>query len=68
MIGTRDSFRVKLAILTSLGCEFDKVKFLELYASNRGFQVGAFVDFEEALYWLVASDETPDAKLSGAET
>src|SRR5262249_54867417 len=33
MIDNRDSFRSKLAILTSLGCEqFDKVKFLVLYA------------------------------------
>jgi len=68
MIGNRDSFRAKLAILTSLGCQFDKVKFLELYAGNRGFQVGAFVDFEEALYWLVVHNETLDASLSGAET
>jgi len=54
MIDNRDSFRSKLAILTSLGCEqFDKVKFLVLYAASRGFHVGAFVEYEEALYWLV---------------
>jgi hypothetical protein len=67
LIGNRDSFRSKLAILTPLGCEFDKVKFLELYAGNRGFQVGAFVDFEEALYWLVAPHEKPNHRLSESE-
>ena len=67
MIDNRDSFRSKLAIVPSPGCQFDKAKFMELYAGNRGFQVGAFVDFEEALYWLVAPVETPGAKLSEAE-
>jgi hypothetical protein len=63
IIDNRDSFRAKLAILTSLDRQFDKVKFLELYAGNRGFQIGAFVDFEEALYWLVAPIEMPGFEL-----
>jgi hypothetical protein len=54
MIDCRDSFRSKLAILTTPGRRFDKAKFLEQYAGNSGFQVGAFVDFEEALLWLMA--------------
>ena len=67
MIDKRDSFRSKLAIVPSPGCQFDKAKFMELYAGNRGFQVGAFVDFEEALYWLVAPAEAPGVRLSEAE-
>jgi len=55
MIENRDSFREKLAILTSFGRQFDNAKFMELYAGNRGFRVGAFDYFEEALNWLVAS-------------
>ena len=62
MIENRDSFRSRLAILTSLGHQFDNAKFMELYAGNRGFRVGAFEDFEEALNWLAASVEMPDAE------
>src|SRR5262245_35970790 len=35
MIDNRESFRSKLAVLTSLGRQFDNVKFMELYAGNR---------------------------------
>ena len=56
MIDNRDSFRSKLAILTVPGQRFDTAKFMELYADNRGFRVAAFEDFEEALYWLAASE------------
>ena len=62
MIETRDSFRSKLAILTLPGHRFDNAKFMELYADNRGFLVGAFKDFEEALNWLVEPVEISDAK------
>ena len=52
MIDNRDSFSSKLAILTVPGQRFDKAKFMELYAGNRGFSVAAFEYFEEALNWL----------------
>jgi hypothetical protein len=39
------------------GERFDDAKFMELYAGNRGFQVGAFNDFEEAMDWLMTSSE-----------
>jgi hypothetical protein len=58
MIEHRDSFRAKLAILARPGLDFDQAKFMELYASNRGFQVAAFTDFEEAIDWLMASTES----------
>jgi hypothetical protein len=57
MIEHRDSFRSKLAILTRPGIGFDHAKFMELYANNRGFQVAAFTDFEEAIGWLMALTE-----------
>lgn len=57
MIEHRDSFRSKLAILTHPGPGFDDAKFMELYAGNRGFRVGAFKDFEEAINWLMTSNE-----------
>jgi hypothetical protein len=57
MIEHRESFRSKLAILTSHGRQFDNAEFMELYAGNRGFQVGAFNDFEEAMNWLTTSNE-----------
>jgi len=61
MIENRNSFRSKLAILTSLGRQSDNAKFMALYAGNRGFQVGAFCDFEEAINWLTVSTELQDA-------
>jgi hypothetical protein len=57
MIERRESFRSKVAILTSPGHQFDNAKFMELYAGNRGFQVGAFSDFEEAMNWQMTSNE-----------
>src|SRR5262249_54587835 len=57
MIEHRDSFRSKLAVLALPGLHFDHAKFMELYANNRGFQVAAFKDFEEAINWLMTSSE-----------
>jgi hypothetical protein len=57
MIDHRESFRSRLAILIEPGERFDDAKFMELYAGNRGFQIGAFNDFEEAMGWLVTSSE-----------
>jgi hypothetical protein len=49
-------------ILTSKGRQFDNAKFMELYAGNRGFRVGAFNEFEEAINWLTGSAEAVDAE------
>jgi hypothetical protein len=61
IIENRDSFRSKLVILTSHGRQFDNAKFMALYAGNRGLQVGAFNEFEEAISWLMVSADAPDA-------
>ncbi|HZF41631.1 MAG TPA: hypothetical protein VE715_22620 [Blastocatellia bacterium] len=65
MLEHRDSFRSKLAILALPGLGFDHAKFLELYATNRGFHVAAFMDFEEAMNWLMASTELTSELPSG---
>jgi hypothetical protein len=54
-----DSFRSKIAILTTPGIKFENAQFGALYASNRGFQMAAFTDFEETINWLTASSEAP---------
>ncbi len=48
----RKAFRKKIAILLGPGHDFDKARFLEMCAGNRGFNVNAFGDFEEAITWL----------------
>src|SRR5258706_12753079 len=59
MIDYRDSFRNKIAILTSRDALFELAKFMELYAQNRWFQFAAFDIFEEAINWLSTSTEVP---------
>jgi hypothetical protein len=56
MIEHRESFRSKLAILNRPESTLEVAKFMELYAGNRGFQVGAFNDFEKAMNWLMTSN------------
>jgi hypothetical protein len=57
MIEQRESFRSKVAILNRPESTLELAKFMELYAGNRGFQVGAFNDFEEAMTWLMTSND-----------
>jgi hypothetical protein len=57
MVEHRDSFRSKLAVLARPGLGLDHAKFMELYATNRGFQVAAFSEFEDAINWLTSSTE-----------
>ena len=59
LIEHRDSFRSKIAILTTPGVKFENAKFAALYANNRGFQVAAFTDFEETINWMMTSSEAP---------
>jgi hypothetical protein len=59
LIEHRDSFRSKIAIMTTPGVKLENAKFAALYANNRGFQVAAFTDFEEAINWLMVSYEVP---------
>ncbi|WP_173051032.1 hypothetical protein [Nitrospira sp. KM1] len=56
-LGVSREYRV--AILNLPKDDFDRGAFLELCASNRGYQLRAFRDFEEAFKWLT-SDETAE--------
>jgi hypothetical protein len=57
VIENRDSFRSKIAILTTPGVKFENMQFVVLYAVNRGFNMAAFTDFEETIDWLMSSSE-----------
>jgi len=54
-LGLSREYRV--AVLNRPKDDFDRMAFLELCATNRGYQVRAFRDFEEAFSWLTAGDE-----------
>ena len=49
----RQAFRKKIAVLASAQHDLDKGHFLKLCASNRGFNVNVFEDFEECITWLI---------------
>ncbi|HMQ78228.1 MAG TPA: hypothetical protein PKE39_05500 [Ignavibacteria bacterium] len=53
----RQAFRKKIAILLGSQHDIDKARFLEMCASNRGYNVNAFDDFEEAVNWLMCEDD-----------
>ena len=49
----RQSFRNNIAILIGSQHDIDKARFLEMCASNSGFSVNVFTDFEESVNWLM---------------
>lgn len=53
----RQAFRKKIAILLGAQHDFDKARFLEMCASNRGYNVNAFNDFEESVNWLMCEED-----------
>ena len=53
----RDSFAGKLAILLAPEASFERAASMELYANNRGFQVGVFMEFEAAIHWITIAQE-----------
>jgi hypothetical protein len=48
-----ETFKRKTAILLREDGNFEKMRFLELCAFNRGFKINPFMDFEEAIMWLL---------------
>jgi hypothetical protein len=52
-----DTFRRKVGLLVFPGDSFSSAEFFETCSHNRGFSVEAFVDFESALRWLLATDD-----------
>ena len=51
-MGTED----RIAILNRPKDDFDRGAFLELCATNRGYQLRAFRDFESAFTWLTSEE------------
>ena len=49
----------KIAILRHHTDGFDRARFFQLLANDRGFAVGAFEDFEAAFGWLYGDDTKP---------
>lgn len=47
----------KIAIVYRPDDDFDRAKFFEFYARDKGYQVGAFQIFEEAVAWLYPPDD-----------
>ena len=60
-----DAFRGKLAVLDTDQPGFEKVQFFQASATERGFQVRAFLEFEAAVRWLQQSS-TLDAPTGDA--
>ena len=59
VLGHAGSWRTwKIAMVYRPKDEFDRAKFFELCAQNRGFQVGAFQEFEAAVAWLYPPHES----------
>jgi len=56
----------RIAILNAPKDNFDRAAFLETCATNRGFAIRAFRDFEKALYWL-AEDWAEPAEAAGGK-
>ena len=48
----------RIAILNRPKDEFDRGAFLELCATNRGYQLRAFRDFEKAFTWLTSEESS----------
>jgi len=48
-----ETFKRKTAILVREDGNFEKMRFFELCAFNRGFKINTFTDFEEAIMWLL---------------
>jgi hypothetical protein len=64
LVAHHEAFREKLAILVRPGISFDQAEFFETCAHNRGFNVDAFCDFEDAINWLFPSTDTSKEKQS----
>ena len=59
-LGVSRGYRV--AVLNRPKDDFDRVAFLELCATNRGYQLKAFRDLEAAFTWLTAEQPSSEAE------
>ena len=51
----------RVAVLNRPKDNFDRAAFLELCATNRGYQLRAFREFEEAFAWLTSEQASSEA-------
>jgi hypothetical protein len=69
-LGTSDIYRLaeslathsdlhtsKIAVLALPGAEFDHAQFLEICSKNRGMNVDAFTNFEDAIHWFFTEED-----------
>lgn len=54
-----DTFRRKVALLVLPGVNFDRARFFETTSHNRGFSVNAFMDYENAIRWILSAEDLP---------
>jgi hypothetical protein len=66
-LGVSREHRVAL-LLQPPQADFDRGAFLELCATNRGFQLRAFHDFEQAFDWLTEGEDPGDRGQEAGET
>lgn len=55
-----DTFRRKVALLVLPGVNFDQASFFETCSYNRGFSVNAYTDYENAIRWLLLTEDPSD--------
>ena len=52
-----DTFRRKVALLVLPGVNFDLAHFFEICSHNRGFLINAYMDYENAMRWLLSAED-----------
>ena len=55
-----DTFCRKVALLVLPGVNFDRAGFFETCSHNRGFSINAYTDYEQAIRWLLSTEDLPD--------
>ncbi len=56
------TYEDRVALLNRPKDSFDRGAFLEVCATNRGYQIKAFREFEQAFSWLTSEDSSTDIK------
>jgi hypothetical protein len=55
-----NTFRRKVALLVASGVSFDQAQFFETCSKNIGFSINAFTDYEEAMRWILTTEDLPN--------
>ena len=57
-----NTFHRKVALLVHSGINFERASFFETCSHNRGFSVNAFTDYETAMRWILAEEDSPTSE------